>query len=95
MGFLESKGIGTNAACRSIPDAAYVAYFAETGMDMYTGKEPKHSDREWALSEINKIAESKRAYNNWKACSSVFQELTLTIRPALNRGQKFRSRGKR
>ena len=54
MGFLQERGIGIQAARRYVNNAAYVAYFKETGLDLWTDREPNNADREWALGQINK-----------------------------------------
>ena len=60
MEFLEKRGIGTNAARKSIQGAAWLAYFDETGLDLWTHKEPKPADKEWAEAELKKQSSARQ-----------------------------------
>ena len=51
---LEAKGIGTNAARKTVRDLAYVAYFRATGLDMDKQKKPCPQNLAWVEDEVSK-----------------------------------------
>ena len=52
--FLETKGLGTNAARKTVRDTAYVAYFRATGLAMDTQREPTRDNLAWVKDEVEK-----------------------------------------
>ena len=67
MKMLESRGVGTAAAVKTINDFAYIQHFKEFGTDMYTKVAPAKDWLVWVQSEI--AAEQTKAAEQAKTSS--------------------------